>query len=318
MKPKILVIVDVPGWALERTADNVIARLSGQYDFEKAFNKNAVEKIRAGNFELLYITYETQFLDAGIAVDIPERSVTGVRCHFKWDGGGKGMPPSSEFLSHLGKFAALNVPSRILYNIFKPLHPAVFYTPHGVDTEIFRPRAGNPFSSPAGELVLGWAGSLTNHPGKRGVEDLIMPAVEGLKGVTLKLAAREEKWRTQEEMAAFYQGVDVQICASRTEGGPHPLLEAAACGIPLISTRVGIAPDLIKDGDNGFLIERNIETIRDAVIKLRDNQDLRTAMGKSARETVAKAWNWDLQAKSYVPFFDYGLNNSIIQHDADP
>ena len=104
MKPKILVIVDVPGWALERTADNVIARLSGQYDFEKAFNKNAVEKIRAGNFDLLYITYETQFQDAGIAVDIPQKAVTGVRCHFKWDGGGKGMPPSSEFLSHLGTF----------------------------------------------------------------------------------------------------------------------------------------------------------------------------------------------------------------------
>ena len=83
-----------------------------------------------------------------------------------------------------------------------------------------------------------------------------MPAIKGSKGSVLKLAAREEKWRTQEEMVAFYQGVDVQICASRTEGGPHPLLEAAACGIPLISTRVGIAPELIKDGDNGFLIER--------------------------------------------------------------
>jgi hypothetical protein len=308
MKPKILVIVDVPGWALERTADNVIARLSGQYVFEKAFNNNAVEKIRAGNLDLLYITYETQFQDAGITVDIPKKAVTGVRCHFKWDGGGKGLPPSSAFLSHLGKFAALNVPSRILENIFKPLHPAVFYTPHGVDMHIFKPKAGGPYASPEGELILGWAGSLTNHPGKRGVEDLIMPAVEGLKGVTLKLAAREEKWRTQEEMVAFYQGVDVQICASRTEGGPHPLLEAAACGIPLISTRVGIAPELIRDGDNGFLIERDIESIRHAVIKLRDNRALRTAMGKRARETAASAWNWDTQAKNYVPFFDYGLN----------
>ena len=153
--------------------------------------------------------------------------------------------------------AALNVPSRILCNIFKPLHPAVFYTPHGVDVHKFKPRAGGPFSSPEGELIIGWAGSLTNHPGKRGVEDLIMPAVEGLKGVTLKLAAREEKWRTQEEMVAFYQGVDAQICASRTEGGPHPLLEAAACGIPLISTRVGIAPELIREGENGFLVERD-------------------------------------------------------------
>ena len=309
MKPRILVIVDVPGWALERTADNVIARLSDQYDFEKAFNKNAGEAIRKRNYDLVYITYERQFQDAGIAVDIPMKAVTGVRCHFKWDGGGKGMPPSTEFLSHLGKFAALNVPSRILYNIFKPRHPAVFYTPHGVDTEIFRLRAGNPFSSPSGELVLGWAGSLTNHPGKRGVEDYIGPAINGLKGVSLKLAAREEKWRTQGEMVGFYQGVDVHICASRTEGGPHPLLEAAACGIPLISTRVGIAPELIRDGENGFLIERSIEAIRNAVIKLRDNQELRTAMGKRARETVAKAWNWDRQAQNYVPFFDYGLNN---------
>ena len=308
MKPKILVIVDVPGWALERTADNVIARLSDRYDFEKAFNKNAVEKIRAGNFDLLYITYETQFQDAGIAVDIPQKAVTGVRCHFKWDGGGKGMPPSSEFLSHLGTFAALNVPSRILCNIFKPLHPAVFYTPHGVDVHKFKPRAGGPFSSPEGELIIGWAGSLTNHPGKRGVEDLIMPAVEGLKGVTLKLAAREEKWRTQEEMVAFYQGVDAQICASRTEGGPHPLLEAAACGIPLISTRVGIAPELIREGENGFLVERTVAAIRDAVIILRDSRELRLSMGKRARAIIEESWHWGIQAQHYIPFFNHGLN----------
>ena len=44
MKPKILVIVDVPGWALERTADNVIARLQEHYAFDKAFNRNAAEK----------------------------------------------------------------------------------------------------------------------------------------------------------------------------------------------------------------------------------------------------------------------------------
>ena len=311
MKPKILVIVDVPGWALERTADNVIACLSDRYDFEKAFNKNAVEKIRAGKFDLLYITYETQFQDAGIAVDIPERSVTGVRCHFKWDGGGKGMPPSSEFLSHLGKFAALNVPSRILYNIFKPLHPAVFYTPHGVDTEIFRPRAGNPFSSPAGELVLGWAGSLTNHPGKRGVEDYLMPAIEGLRGVSLRLAAREQKWRTQGEMVAFYQGVDVQACSSSTEGGPHPLLEAAACGIPLISTRVGLAPELIRDGENGFLVERTVAAIREAVITLRDSRELRLSMGKRARAIIEESWHWGIQAQHYIPFFNHGLNTRI-------
>jgi glycosyltransferase involved in cell wall biosynthesis len=201
------------------------------------------------------------------------------------------------------------VPSRILYTIFHELHPSVYYTPHGVDPVTFSPRTGGVFSSPAGELVLGWAGSLANHPGKRGVEDFILPALKGLKGVALKLAAREEKWRTQEEMAEFYQGLDALICASRTEGGPHPLLEASACQIPVISTRVGLAPDLIEHGRNGLLVDRTVEAIRDAVIRLRDDQELRLKMGRSAREIVEARWNWDVQARHYIPFFEHGLKD---------
>jgi glycosyltransferase involved in cell wall biosynthesis len=306
MKPKILVVVDVPGWALDRAADNVITRLKDRYGFEKIFNKDAVERICRKNFDLLYITYETQFRDTGIEVELPDRAVTGVRCHFKWDGG-KGLPPSPEFIGHLRRFVALNVPSKILYDIFRGLHPAVFRTPHGVDTRVFKPRSNGPFSSASGELVLGWAGSLKNHPGKRGVEDFILPALAGMDGVTFKMAAREEKWRIQEEMVEFYQGLDALICASRTEGGPHPLLEASACQVPVISTRVGIAPELIQHGENGFLIERNIDAIREAVLRLRDNREIRHQMGKRAREIVEEDWTWDVQAKHYIPFFDYGL-----------
>ncbi len=302
----ILVIVDIPGWALERTADNVIRRLSDRYSFRKAFNQNAVEEIRTGRYDLLYITYETQFQDAGIVVDLPKRAVTGVRCHFKWDGG-KGLPPSVEFISHLARFAALHVPSRILHNIFSDLHPAVFYTPHGVDIQFFRPRPSGIVSSPAGRLVLGWAGSLTNHPGKRGVEDLIIPAVKDLPGVSFKLAAREKTWRNQKEMVLFYQGLDALICASRTEGGPHPLLEASACQIPIISTRVGIAPELIRERENGLLIDRTVDAIRTAVTELRDNRDLRVEMGREARRIVEDSWNWDTLAPEYAPFFDCGL-----------
>ena len=309
VNPRILIIADVPGWAMERTADNVMARLKEQYSFEKAFNSNAEEKIKQGNFDLLYITYETQFRDAGLKEVFPHHTVSGVRSHFKWDGG-RGLPPSPEFIEYLQQFLALNVPSLILYDIFKRAHPAVIRTPHGVDEQFFRPHPQGPVATPKGELILGWTGSRTNHPGKRGIEDFILPALEGLRGVTFLMAAREERWRNQAEMVTFYQGLDAYICASRTEGGPHPILEACACGIPVISTRVGIAPELISDGKNGILIERSIACVREAIVRLRDHRDVRIEMGRQARKTIERDWTWDLQAPKYISFFNSGLEQA--------
>ena len=312
MKPKITIIVDVPGWALDNTASNVAAHLKDHYDFERIFNREAEEKIRLGNFDLVYITYWRQFIDAGIKVQIPGNIVSGVRSHFKWDGG-CGLPPSQEIIEHLQNFAALNVPSLILYDIFKNLHPALFHTPHGVDHHLFHPRPQAPLSSPPGQLVLGWTGSTSNHPGKRGIKDLILPALEGISGVTFKMAARETKWRTPDEMVSFYHELDAYICASRTEGGPHPLLEASACGIPVISTRVGIAPELIEQNVNGILVERSVSSIREAIICLRDNQDLRIELGKHSRKTIEEKWTWDVQALKYIPFFNCGLECSCAK-----
>jgi len=251
MRPEILIIADVPGWALDRTAENVMKRLSDQFRFKKVFNGQAVEAVNKKDYDLLYITYWRQFHDASINVNITSPVITGIRSHFKWDQG-KGLPPSDEILSHVNSFTAVNVPSNILYSIFNDKHPALFYTPHGVDHNIFIP-AKNPSISPEGELVVGWTGSRYNHPGKRGLDDLLIPALQDLKGVKLITAEREDKWRTQEEMVNFYHTLDTYICTSRTEGGPHPLLEASSCGIPIISTRVGIAPDLIEHNRNGFL-----------------------------------------------------------------
>lgn len=307
MKSKILIIADVPGWAMERTADQVIARLRHRYHFEKAFNCDTPAKIAGKDFDLLYITYETQLQDAGFDIAVPANSVTGVRCHVKWDGG-CGLPPTAQFISLLRKFRALNVPSLILHEIFRHHHPAVFHTPHGVDTDLFRPGPSGPLASPSGRLVLGWAGSRANHPGKRGIEDFIFPALEGLAGVTFLMAAREDKWRSHEEMVHFYRGLDAYICASRVEGGPHPVLEAAACGVPVISTPVGIAPELIRSGRNGILVQREVRALREAIVRLRDNRELRLEMGRQAREEVEERWTWDIQAPKYIPFFECGLS----------
>lgn len=309
LKPKILVVVDVPGWALERTADNVISRLGGHYRFEKVFNGQSAERIGCKDYDLLYLCYWKQFIDAGLQVPLVRPCISGVRSHFKWDGG-RFLPPSQETLSVLASYDALNVPSRILFDNFKDHLPALFHTPHGVDADLFCPAPRGGSVSAQGKLVLGWAGSLSNHPGKRGFDDYLLPAIQGLEGVQLVTAAREERWRTAEEMVQWYRGLDAYICCSRTEGGPHPVLEASACGIPVISTRVGLVPELIASGSNGILVAREIGAIRAAIMQLRDNRDLRVHMGRMARKVIEQGWTWDQQAPAYIPFFDRGLSGA--------
>ena len=57
------------------------------------------------------------------------------------------------------------------------------------------------------------------------------------------------------DVVRYYSVLDVYLITSRTEGGPKLVLEAFACGIPVVSTRVGMCADLIDDSVNGFLCD---------------------------------------------------------------
>lgn len=59
----------------------------------------------------------------------------------------------------------------------------------------------------------------------------------------------------RDALARAYHALDAYAVASRQEGGPKGVLEALATGIPLVSTRVGQAPDLVRDGENGILVD---------------------------------------------------------------
>lgn len=56
-------------------------------------------------------------------------------------------------------------------------------------------------------------------------------------------------------VAQVYEAIDVCLVTSRDEGGPRAALEAMATGVPLVTTRVGQAADLVRHGENGWLVE---------------------------------------------------------------
>ncbi len=58
-----------------------------------------------------------------------------------------------------------------------------------------------------------------------------------------------------EAVAKAYEAIDLCIVASREEGGPKAVLESMAVGVPLVTTRVGQAADLVQDGSNGWMLD---------------------------------------------------------------
>jgi glycosyltransferase involved in cell wall biosynthesis len=79
---------------------------------------------------------------------------------------------------------------------------------------------------------------------------------------------------------------------SRSEGQPIGILEAMASGIPVVATRVGAVPDVVRDGEDGILVEPGhpIE-LADALERLLASPELRRSMGDSARRRAEKRFD---------------------------
>ena len=86
-----------------------------------------------------------------------------------------------------------------------------------------------------------------------------------------------------ENMAATYLLGDVFAAPSqKPEGMPMVLLEASACGLPLVATRLGGIPEVVQDGVNGLLVDRPPDTdeLAGKIITLLQNDDLRQDWAK--------------------------------------
>jgi glycosyltransferase involved in cell wall biosynthesis len=77
------------------------------------------------------------------------------------------------------------------------------------------------------------------------------------------------------QIPTLFQALDVYLMTSREEGGPKGVLESMATGVPVVATRVGLVPEVITHGENGFVAEsENVEALADGVLQLRDQPRL--------------------------------------------
>ena len=84
---------------------------------------------------------------------------------------------------------------------------------------------------------------------------------------------------------------DIFVMPSIYEGFPISCLEAACCGIPAVVYNVEGLRDIVKDGENGILVDPNPNAMATAVKELLRNEKLRKQMGIRSRERVLKYFN---------------------------
>ena len=292
-RPKILLISDVRDWAWWIKSEYIEKYLNDEFDISLTWVINT-EKRDKGRQNIdkkkfdLYVTYGYSYVSR--LGGIPEhKKVTGVTAH----------RPHGTIVGQMKKCKWVHANSMMLLNELKSWGvDDAFYVPNGVDEELFRPVT--PIPKERDNIIVGHVGKKNT---MKGQDQFIKPAI--------KLAEAKSYFNHKDytnpipfsEMYKEYQDMDVFIVSSTEDGTPNPALEAAACGRPIISNAIGNMPEFIKDGYNGFIVERKIEAYVEKIKWFRENRDKMIEMGNNARQTVLDGWTWKRQAENYRNMF---------------
>lgn len=197
--------------------------------------------------------------------------------------------------------------SKRLLNAYEKID--LYKKPYGVvhdvcDTSKMVPMNLERFKDYDRPLVIGWVGnSAIKFDGVdlKGFHSIIKPIVSELtnEGYNIKefYADRNERWRTSDEMPEYYSNIDICICMSIMEGTPLPLLEAMSCGVPVITTDVGVVPEalgtketkyIIGDREYGANDEEIKKRLKEKIIEIYKNRSILEELSKENMESIIK------------------------------
>ncbi|MCL5428926.1 MAG: glycosyltransferase family 4 protein [Chloroflexi bacterium] len=101
------------------------------------------------------------------------------------------------------------------------------------------------------------------------------------------------------EIPPLYHALDLYLITSREEGGPEGVLESLASGIPLVTTKVGLAPDAVENRRNGMLVDvEDVKALVDAASELIEDKALRENLVNKGQQTIVD-YDWKKVADQY-------------------
>ena len=220
---------------------------------------------------------------------------------------------------------------KVQQSILAPSIIASRVIPNGVDTAIFKPG-----DSKAARIALGldpyrsialFAANGMHHNPFKDVAMLrhALQALAQIYSAPLDIIALGEDGKIErmgaiaihyvahiasvEQVALYYQAADLYVHPAREDTFPNTILEAMACGLPVIATKVGGIGEQVRDGITGFLVAPGdaLEMAQKMHTLLIDIP-LRRVMGEAARQRVLDHFTLDAQVRHYLEWYTQILN----------
>jgi glycosyltransferase involved in cell wall biosynthesis len=100
------------------------------------------------------------------------------------------------------------------------------------------------------------------------------------------------------ELIKYYHITQALVLPTYYEGLPNVVLEAMACELPVIASKVSGIPEQVEDNVTGFLVPPgDIQCFYKKIVELLESPDKRNILGKNARKKVLENFTWNLVAK---------------------
>jgi N-acetyl-alpha-D-glucosaminyl L-malate synthase BshA len=98
---------------------------------------------------------------------------------------------------------------------------------------------------------------------------------------------------------------DMLVLCSETESAPLTLLEAMSTGLPVIATKVGGVPEIVRDGENGYLVPiKHPEDIAARILDISSDKVKAAKMGENARKTILENYSADSVVNKYIKVYE--------------
>ena len=311
---RVALIVDIENWAFDLAAKIIKKELENDFIIDILYSKSDEYQddllkilLKVKNYDIIHFFWRKtllQFNDTETQekleknhIDIAElkqKISTGIYDHL--------------FIGDESYFNIFNnickkyvVSSQKLYKIYA--NNKNIKAPWGVlgdtiDSSLFYPKNLDRLKKDKNDpLVLGWVGNsewnskIKDAEGKsidfKGFNTVFIPVVEELRNegynIQIYCADKNTNFITNDKMCDYYSKIDVYICVSITEGTPKPMLEAMGCGVPVITTDVGVAKEYLGEKEKEFIIgERKIgqsddkikEKLKNKIKRIYNNREL--------------------------------------------